>query len=60
MFIYMYRYICIYIYIYVYPSTTCPFVHNHSNFIATAALGHTHVRLHVAGIRETKEWSSYH
>ena len=43
-------YTCIlYIYIYTYPPSHC-----HDGFMATRALGHTHVRLHV-GIQDPKK-----
>ena len=31
---------------------TCPPGHCHKSFMATDALGHTHVRLHVVGIQD--------
>ena len=40
--------------------TTWPPGLHYNEFMATGALGHIHVRLHVAGIQETKECSSYH
>ena len=33
----------------------CPLSHCHSSFLATGALGHTHVRLEVAGIQNGKK-----
>ena len=49
----MYIYIYIYIYIYVcmyylyYLNKTCSPGHYHNSFMATGALGNTHVRLHM-------------
>ena len=43
-----------------YFNTTCSLGHHHNGFMATGALGHTDVPLHVAGIQETKECSSFH
>ena len=40
--------------------TTCLSGRHHNGFLVTGALGHTHVRFHVADIRGTKESSSYH
>ena len=50
---YIYTYI-IYIYIYIYTST-CPPGHCHNSFMATGALGHTHVRLHVVDFQDSKK-----
>ena len=38
-------YVCMY-----YLLKSCPLGHYHNSFMVTGALGHTHVRLHVAGI----------
>lgn len=37
------------------PNTTCPFGDHHYDFMASGALRHTHVRLHVPNIQESKE-----
>ena len=46
------------IYIFDYPNTTCSPSHHHIDFMATDALGQTHVWFHVAGIAE--ECSNFH
>ena len=60
-------YMFIHIYIYVLHTykcalfkTICSFGYHHNGFMATAALGHTHVWLYAADIQEAKECSSYH
>ena len=41
-----------------YLNTASPVGHHHNDFMVTGTLGHTHVRLYVAGIEESKEFSS--
>ena len=50
-YIYIYKYICLYLCMY-YLIKTCPTGHCHKSFMATGALGHTHLRLHVVGIQD--------
>ena len=63
-YIYIYVYTCIYLYIYIstyaymyiciyYLIKKCHPGHCHKSFMATGALGHTHVRLHGVGIQDT-------
>ena len=57
MYIYIYIYIIhIYIHIYIHISyKTCPPGHCYNSFMATGALGHTHVRLHVVRFKDPKK-----
>ena len=48
--VYIYTYVYIYVCMY-YHTQTCPPGHCHNSFMATDALGHTHVQLHVVGIQ---------
>ena len=40
---------------YVLSYKTCPPGHCHNSFMATGALGHTHVRLDVVGFQDSKK-----
>ena len=40
-------------------NTKYPPSHHHNAFMVTGGLGHTHARLHIAGIQETRECSTY-
>ena len=48
-------YVCMFVWMYVLSYKTCPPGHCHNSFMATGALGHTHVRLHVAGFQDSKK-----
>ena len=62
MYIYIYIcsvYECIYVWMFVWmyllSYKTCPPGHCDNTFMATGALGHTHVQLHVAGFQDSKK-----
>ena len=44
-----------FVWIYVFSYKTCPRGHCHNSFMATGAIGHTHVRLHVVGFQDPKK-----
>ena len=48
-------YVCMFVWMYVLSYKTCPPGHCHNSFMATGALGHTHVRLHVVGFQDSKK-----
>ena len=47
-------YVCMFVWMYVLSYKTCLPGHCHNSFVATGALGHTHVRLHVVGFQDSK------
>ena len=46
--------VCMHVCMY-YLNKTYPLGHCHNSFMATGALGHTHVRLHVVGIQDPEK-----
>ena len=51
---YIYMNVCMHACVY-YLNKTYPSGHGYNSFMATGALGHTHVRLHVVGIQDPKK-----